>query len=136
MYWKITDPHTTKERTLLKYEKEGSIYIWGKVSIDRSEIFHTSLNFAAVRGKKLPSTWTSKCPSKIKQTKLRERDVYLFYFETLWLGIWHACSFNIILFYQNCRLYILLFHTFSFFRRLKRVGSVLSKSELDPFHYI
>ena len=69
-------------------------------------------------------TWTNKCPSKNKQTKSRERwciMVYIFYFETLQLEIWHAYSYNIVLVYETWRLYILhkLFCI--------KVGSVFSK---------
>ena len=38
------------------------------------------------------------------------------------------------LFYETCRLYILHI-LFDFWGDLKRVGSVLSRSELDPFLY-
>ena len=35
---------------------------------------------------------------KINSRKRESDEVYLFYFETLWLEIWHACSWNILLF--------------------------------------
>ena len=39
---------------------------------------------------------------------------------------------HVVLFYDTCRLYILHI-LFDPFMRLKRVGSVLSRSEIDPF---
>ena len=62
--------------------------------MDRSEIFHISLNFAAVRGKKLETT-KSPGPNRAND------DVYLFYFETLRLEIWPACLVKPLLYFMN-----------------------------------
>ena len=102
--------------------------------MDNSEMFHTSLNFEA-RNQQV--TWTGKCPCKNKQLKSENDDVYLFYFEILQLEIWHACSYSIILFQETCRLYILhILFDFLGVPRMKPVGSVFSRSKLDPFLYI
>ena len=75
-------------------------------------------------------TWIGECPSKNKQTKSRERLTYISF-------ILKPCDlkFGMTLFYfmkpARCRLYIL--HILCL---LKRVGSVSSRSDLDPFLYI
>ena len=51
---KINDEHTTNIENFSEHEKVGSTYSC-EILIDRSEIFHTSLTFAAVIGKKPPS---------------------------------------------------------------------------------
>ena len=60
----------------------------------------------------------------------------LFYFGTLRLEIWHVCIKNIIRFLGPADYMYAYQPSFGFFRSLKRLGSVLSRSELDPFLYI
>ena len=92
-------------------------YNWSKVLIDRCEIFKTSLNFAAIM---------KKCSSKKKNRRNRENnEVYLFYFETLRLEIWHALVKTFSVLWNLGTTHIT--HTFRYFIRLKRVGSVLSR---------
>ena len=67
--------------------RKKAAFIKDGVLIDRSEIFHTSLNFAAVKGKKQPSSPSSPGPVnvRVKINRYRENDdVCLFRFETTW----------------------------------------------------
>ena len=99
-------------------------------------LFHTSLNFAAVTGKNPRNhqvILTSKCLCKNKQTKSRERwRISLFFLK---LATWNLTVVKHCFILWNLQI-IHITHTFWFYRRLKRVGSVLSRSELDPFLYI
>ena len=77
-------------------------------------------------------TWTNKCPSKNKQTKSREQwRISL---------ILKPCDLKFDMHAVKTLFYFMkpadYTHTVWFFRRLKRVGSVLSRSALDPFLYI
>ena len=85
-----------------------------------------------VRNHQVP--WTSKCPSKTSQMKSRDR----------WLRshLLNSATWNLAcMLFKHCSIFanlqiIYITHIYWFCRRLKRVGSVLSRSELDPFLYI